>query len=153
MTIKEQARREAEAYHIKAAHDRDPSIELTDRWEELVVMYESDAIEIYAKAAEHYLTQLAERDKVIEGLRAEIVALQDEPEDPYWYWPQCDVDGCLGVSGCNGMYWRPGYWCLCSKHSDLARGGAERPPMKQSSIDREASRLADGTFPSSPLKP
>ena len=58
----------------------------------------------------------------------------------YWYWPQCDVDKCEGVSGCNGIYYRPGYWCLCSKHSTEAREGAPKPKMKARAIRREKSR-------------
>lgn len=66
---------------------------------------------------------------------------EDQQDDPYWYWPQCDVDGCEGVSGYNGMGWREtGYWCLCSKHADAFRKGEPQPQMRQSSIDKEATR-------------
>lgn len=63
-----------------------------------------------------------------------------EDHTDYWYWPQCDVQGCEGVSACNGMYWRPGYWCLCSQHSDAARAGGEKPKMKRRSVTRENRR-------------
>jgi hypothetical protein len=62
----------------------------------------------------------------------------------YWYWPQCDVDGCEGVSSANGIYWRPGYWCLCSEHHEAARAGAEMPKMKARAVKREKSRDASG---------
>lgn len=68
--------------------------------------------------------------------------------DPYWYWPQCDVKGCKGVSGCNGMYWREtGYWCLCDKHSAMGRAGEPQPEMKARSVRKEATRLPNGYLP------
>lgn len=88
------------------------------------------------------------------GLRDELLevrgdAIEEEKEhDPYWYWPQCDVDGCEGVSGYNGMGWREtGYWCLCSKHANDFRAGKPQPKMKDSAIAKEKTRLPDGTLP------
>lgn len=77
-----------------------------------------------------------------------------EKDNPYWYWPQCDVEGCEGVSGYNGMGWREtGYWCLCSKHSQEFRDGKPQPKMKQSSIDKEQSRdKVTGYLPPTPVK-
>ena len=68
-------------------------------------------------------------------------------KSPYGYWPQCDVDGCKGVSCDNGSYWRPGYWCLCPIHSQMAREGKPKPKMWDWAVRREDSRLPDGTLP------
>lgn len=67
---------------------------------------------------------------------------EDEGEyNPYWYWPQCDVEGCEGVSCNGGGCWREtGYWQVCPEHSKMFREGKPQPKMKQSSIDKEATR-------------
>ena len=68
-------------------------------------------------------------------------------KNPYSYWTQCDVDGCKGVS-CNfGNYWGPGYWCLCPKHSQMAREGKPKPKMSERAEKRESMRLPDRTLP------
>lgn len=61
--------------------------------------------------------------------------------DPYWYWPQCDVEGCEGVSCAGGVYWNDtGRWSTCREHSEMARNGEPQPKMKDEAIKREASR-------------
>lgn len=78
----------------------------------------------------------------IEKLQDELLQLKKEHGiDPYWYWPQCDVEGCEGVSCNGGGCWREtGYWSVCSKHSNEFREGKPQPQMKQSAIDKEATR-------------
>ena len=79
--------------------------------------------------------------------------LKAEQDDPYSYWPQCDVEGCEGVTCSQGRCWREsGYWCVCSKHSQAYRDGKPQPKMKQSAIDKEASRDESGCLPSKLLK-
>jgi len=74
-------------------------------------------------------------------IAAELEYFDDKENNPYWYWPQCDVDECEGVSCNNGTYWREtGYWCLCSKHSAMGREGLPQPKMKDSSIENESKR-------------
>lgn len=70
----------------------------------------------------------------------------EKDDEPYFGW--CDVDGC-GKEGCSGgNVWREtGYWIACNEHSKQYREGKPQPKMKQKSIDREASRLPDGTLP------
>ncbi len=66
-------------------------------------------------------------------------------EDPYWYWPQCDVKGCEGVSCNGGGCWRDtGYWTVCSEHSQMHRENKSQPQMKLSAIKREKARDKDG---------
>ena len=85
--------------------------------------------------------QLEEKEKELERLKAEVKERDERENNPYWYWPQCDVDGCEGVSCNGGGCWREtGYWSVCSKHSDMWRRGAPQPQMKQSAIDKEATR-------------
>jgi len=70
---------------------------------------------------------------------------EDENKDPYSYWPQCDVQGCKGVSSSGGSHWRDtGYWSICSKHGDECRKRKPQPKMKDAAIKREKSRLPDG---------
>lgn len=67
----------------------------------------------------------------------------------------CDVEGCERTQSSGGMCWREtGYWSICSTHSVLWRNGEPQPKMKQESIDKEASRGADGILPviDTPLK-
>lgn len=78
--------------------------------------------------------------------RADINSEKDA-YDPYWYWPQCDVEGCEGVSCNNGNHWGKEYWCLCAEHSKDKREGKPQPIMKQSAIDRENSRDENGCLP------
>jgi len=67
--------------------------------------------------------------------------LPDEKENPYWYWPQCDVSGCKGVSSSGGVHWKEtGYWSICPKHADMCRAGEPQPKMRKSAIDENASR-------------
>lgn len=76
-----------------------------------------------------------------ERLKLELESYKQRENDPYWYWPQCDVDECDGVSCNGGGCWREtGYWSVCSEHSDAFRKGKPQPKMKQSSIEREALR-------------
>lgn len=73
-----------------------------------------------------------------------------EPEEyePYMGW--CDVEGCNNEASIGGCEWREtGYWKICHKHSK--REIAVQPQMKQKSIEREKSRLPDGTLPFNPL--
>ena len=75
-------------------------------------------------------------------------------DDPYWYWPQCDVAWCKGVSCSGGNAWREtGYWSVCPVHSDMHRKGLPQPKMRWSAIKREKSRNKDGTLPYKPIKP
>lgn len=86
------------------------------------------------KAMEQYARQVS---KEVEKEIAE--------DNPYSYWPQCDVKKCDGVSCNGGTCWRKtGYWSVCSKHSQQHREGKQQPQMKQSAIDREKSRDKNG---------
>ncbi len=61
--------------------------------------------------------------------------------DPYWYWPQCDVKGCKGVSCSGGNAWREtGYWSVCTIHADQYRKRDPQPKMKKKAIKKEATR-------------
>lgn len=85
--------------------------------------------------------QIEEKEKEIERLKAELKEYNERENDPYWCWPRCDVEGCEGVSCNGGGCWREtGYWSVCDKHSDMWRKGGQQPKMKQSAIDREATR-------------
>lgn len=90
---------------------------------------------------------------ILEGenrkLRDDKLKIQKEAGlDPYWYWPQCDVDGCEQVSCCGGTCWREtGYWNVCPDHSKMHRSGSQQPKMKDAAIEKEKTRLADGTLP------
>jgi len=65
----------------------------------------------------------------------------------------CDVKGCPEWVEAQGGMWREtGYWCLCSKHSQMYREGKPQPKMKQRAINREASRGEDGCLPSAPTE-
>ena len=62
-------------------------------------------------------------------------------DECYSYWPQCDVDGCEGVSCSAGGCWNDtGYWIVCPEHSKQWREGKPQPQMKQRAIKRELSR-------------
>ena len=75
-------------------------------------------------------------------------ALQELENDPYSYFPQCDVAYCKGVSCSGGNAWREtGYWSVCPKHADMHRKGLPQPKMRWSAIKREKSRLPDGCLP------
>ena len=78
--------------------------------------------------------------------------LPDEKENPYWYWPQCDVNRCKGVSSSGGVHWKEtGYWSICDKHSAMCRAGKPQPKMRKSAIDENASRdPKTGYLPSKP---
>ena len=98
------------------------------------------------------IERVKELEKEVERLKAELSIIEERENNPYWYWPQCDVEGCDGVSCCGGGVWaETGYWSVCSKHSDDYRNGKPQPKMKQESIDREASRDKDGILPISAL--
>jgi hypothetical protein len=65
--------------------------------------------------------------------------VNDEPYVPYFGW--CDVNGCKNEGCCGVTGWsKTGYWTLCRKHSQMARGGKKQPKMKQSAIERESRR-------------
>lgn len=67
-------------------------------------------------------------------------------DEPYFGW--CNVDGCENEGSSGGIAWREtGYWTVCYKHSADYRAGKPQPKMKQKYIDREKSRLPDGTLP------
>ena len=84
----------------------------------------------------------------IERLKGLIEQQEEEENNPYWYWPICDVNRCDGVSCRGGGVWEEtGYWSVCPKHSQDFRDGKPQPKMKQSSIDREATRDEDGCLP------
>lgn len=75
-----------------------------------------------------------------------VKVLQEIDSEPYFGY--CDVDGCDGEGCSGGNAWREtGYWTVCSEHSSICREGGEQPKMKQSAIDREDSRGADGILP------
>lgn len=60
----------------------------------------------------------------------------------------CDVGGCQLITCNNGGCWREtGYWCVCQVHSAAHRNGESQPQMKKEAVEREASRLSDGTLP------
>lgn len=95
---------------------------------------------------------LTEKDKEIERLKGLIEQQEEEENNPYWYWPQCDVEGCEGVSCRGGGVWEEtGYWSVCSEHSQDFRDFKPQPKMKQASIDREATRDEDGCLPNKNL--
>ena len=78
-----------------------------------------------------------------ERLRKEIDEMDEEYTDP------CDVDGCSNQACCGGTSCREsGYWRVCSSHSANARKGGQQPKMRQSSVDREATRDERGYLPS-----
>lgn len=67
--------------------------------------------------------------------------MKNKENNPYWYWPQCDVKYCKGVSCSGGVYWKEtGYWSICTEHAAMARRGEPQPQMRKSAIKREASR-------------
>lgn len=81
----------------------------------------------------------------LELAETKLKEIEDSVNDPYWFWPQCDVDGCTGVSSNGGGCWREtGYWSVCFKHSQGFRNGIPQPKMKQTAILRERSRGKDG---------
>ena len=70
----------------------------------------------------------------------------EEEYEPYFGW--CNVEGCENEGANGGGCWREtGYWTVCSKHSQMWREGKPQPKMKQKYIDKEATRLPDGTLP------
>lgn len=97
------------------------------------------------EAAEKVLEDYA-KFKINEHKEAE----KEYYDNPYWYWPQCDVDGCDGVSCNGGGCWREtGYWSVCPKHSAEFREGKPQPKMRQSAINKEATRdKVTGCLPS-----
>lgn len=73
----------------------------------------------------------------------------EQEYEPYFGW--CDVEGCENEACRGGGVWsETGYWKVCGKHSAEFMEGKPQPRMKQSSIDREKSRGADGLLPSRP---
>ena len=75
-----------------------------------------------------------------------IGSLPSGDNEPYFGW--CNVEGCEGKGCSGGNAWREtGYWTVCYKHSADYREGKPQPKMKQKYIDREKSRLPDGTLP------
>lgn len=83
-----------------------------------------------------------EVSEMLNDFRAIVITEQeDEPYDPYGYFPCCDVEGCDQVSVSGGGCWREtGYWSVCSFHADQYRKGMPQPQMKQASIDKEKTR-------------
>ena len=72
-------------------------------------------------------------------------ALELRNSEPYFGW--CDVEGCDNEGCSGGNAWREtGYWTVCYKHSDEFRHNISQPRMKQSAIDRESRRGADGVL-------
>ena len=70
----------------------------------------------------------------------------DEEYEPYFGW--CNVEGCENEGANVGCCWREtGYWTVCSKHASEYRAGKPQPKMQQKYIDKEATRLPDGTLP------
>ena len=70
----------------------------------------------------------------------------DEEYEPYFGW--CNVEGCENEGANGGCCWREtGYWTVCSKHASEYRAGKPQPKMQQKYIDKEATRLPDGTLP------
>lgn len=61
----------------------------------------------------------------------------------------CDVEGCGGQIVCGGSHWREsGYWCICARHSEMARSGHHASPqMKERAMLREKGRDAKGVLP------
>ena len=100
-------------------------------------------IEKLLKGCEHdgsYIPIIEVKRLMRECLLQSQIIPSDE-HDPYWYWPQCDVSGCKGVSSSGGLHWREtGYWSICTKHGDMCRAGKPQPKMRKSTIDREVSR-------------
>ena len=78
---------------------------------------------------------------------AEIMELiNDEEYEPYFGW--CNVEGCENEGANGGNCWpETGYWTVCSKHAAEYRAGQPQPKMQQKYIDKEATRLPDGTLP------
>lgn len=84
-------------------------------------------------------------DRLAEIIEEYHEQFNEEEDNPYGYFPQCDVEGCKGVSCSGGECWNEtGYWCVCPKHSQEFRDGKPQPKMKQSAIDRENSRDENG---------
>ncbi len=70
----------------------------------------------------------------------------DEEYEPYFGW--CNVEGCENEGANGGCCWREtGYWTVCCKHASEYRAGKPQPKMQQKYIDKEATRLPDGTLP------
>lgn len=90
-----------------------------------------------------------EIERLRKALKEQCKINDAKENDPYWYWPQCDVEDCVGVSCSGGIAWNnTGYWSVCPKHSQDYRDGKPQPQMKQSAINREASRDKDGRLSS-----
>ncbi len=88
---------------------------------------------------EYESPEIARLRGIIETLEKQLREVEYAEYEPYMGW--CDVDGCNQESSSNGGNWsETGYWCLCPKHSKLARDGGEQPKMKQSAINRENKR-------------
>lgn len=85
-------------------------------------------------------------DKLLDLFNISLSLTESEQEyEPYYGW--CDVEGCENEGANGGGCWREtGYWTVCSKHSQEYREGKPQPPMKQSAIDREKRRGADGVL-------
>ena len=63
------------------------------------------------------------------------------------YQDICDVEGCENIPSSGGICWEEtGYWSVCMQHSNNHRV-MPQPTMKKEAIEREASRLPDGTLP------
>jgi len=70
----------------------------------------------------------------------------DDEYEPYFGW--CNVEGCENEGANGGGCWpETGYWTVCSKHAAEYRAGQPQPKMQQKYIDKEATRLPDGTLP------
>ncbi len=92
-------------------------------------------------------TPLPEPIELPDGTTSEDVAyaFMDDEDKKRDYWGACDVKGCDDIVCSQGGAWREtGYWCVCPKHAQEARDKKPQPQMKQSAIDREASRDENG---------
>jgi len=94
-----------------------------------------------------YVAKKITISKLTERLN-EIASVPDEmPEtyEPYFGW--CNVEECENEGANGGCCWsETGYWTVCSKHASDYREGLPQPQMKQSAIDREKKRGADGVL-------
>lgn len=106
---------------------------------QIVEMSDKEKMKMYMKVPKKKLVEMLIQCN--KHLDAQIKA----ENDPYSYWPQCDVKGCKGVSCNGGGCWKDtGYWSVCPKHSREYRDGKPQPKMKQLAIKREKTRDKNG---------
>jgi hypothetical protein len=119
-----------------------PLLNTTDDWEKMENRIKE--LEAENEALKRTDLNVARINDMYKNVR---LALTDSEEkyEPYFGW--CDVEGCENEGANGGGCWREtGYWTFCSKHSAEHRAGKPQPPMKQTAIDREKSRGADGVL-------